>query len=206
MLDGRGLACLLLVAAAAIACSPTPTAPSPPLATSATATPASATVAPTIPPSLPAATVGPIDTPVETAGAGRSSCAPSDVKVSHGLVVGDGDVRQTDVVMVTAAACSVDAIPGVQVRDGAGNLVAQRAAAPEVVVIVLTSGVAYTAEVQISNWCIGEPMLPLTLEITLVDEQSVMVTGSSFPDETDLPPCVGAGEPVLNATGWVATP
>lgn len=206
MLDRRGLLGALLLAAAVIACDPAPSAPSAPSPTPAAPTLGTPSLEPTVPPSQSVPTVGPVETPTDTAVAGKPPCEPGDLKASHGLVEASGDTRLTEVVLVTAAACSVDAIPGVQVRDGAGNLLAQRAAAPEVAAIVLTSGVAYAAEVQITNWCIGEQTLPLTLEIMLVDEEYVVVTGSSFPDETDLPPCVGAGEPVLNATGWVATP
>ena len=46
---------------------------------------------------------------------------------------------------------------------------------------------------------------PVSLEIVLGTDE-LAVTGTSFPDDGDLPPCNGEGGPILEATGWTPAP
>jgi hypothetical protein len=107
-------------------------------------------------------------------------------------------------VLVSAATCSVDAFPALRLRDAAGaGLVGGTSAGPGA--IDLVPGVAYTSEVRLANWCAPAPSFPLALAVVL-GEDELAVTGDSFPEEGDLPPCSGDGAPILEATGWAPTP
>jgi hypothetical protein len=199
MLDRRGLAALPL-AFALLACNPAPAAT--PAATTAapTSTPPSATSQPTIPP----ATEEPVPTPVDTGSAGTPACLLADLKASHGLVEGAAGSVLTEVVLVSATTCSVDAFPALALRDVTGDaLVGAPSAGPGA--IDLVAGVAYKSEVRLANWCAPEPEFPVSLEIVMGSEE-LAVTGTSFPDDGDLPPCNGEGGPVLEGTGWEPAP
>jgi hypothetical protein len=183
----------LLLAATALACAPAPSAAP---ATSATAGPEGSGPVATGPPT----SAEPEPTVLDTGTAGTPPCLLADLKASHGLVEGAAGSRLTEVVLVSATTCSVDAFPAFRLRDASGaGLVGGTSAGPGA--IDLVPGVAYTTEVRIANWCAPEPSFPLALEVVL-GEQELPVTGGSFPEEGDLPPCNGDGAPILEATGW----
>lgn len=156
------------------------------------------------PASEPAMTIGPQPTPVDTGSAGTPPCAPADLKASHGLVEDAGDVRLTEVVLVSATTCSVDEFPTLRLRDPSG---AELAIAPALGpgAIDLVPGVAYTSQVTLADWCLAEPAYPLGLAIA-IDEAELPVTGDSFPEEGNLPPCAGGGPPILEGSAWTPTP
>ena len=197
---GTSLLLLLALAAAVLACNPTPS----PAATS-TGPGDAPTPGATVAVSEPAGSGDPPSTPVETATAGSPACEPADLKASHGLVEGAAGSRLTTVVLTAAIACSVDAFPALGLRDAQGTiLVGAAAAGPGR--IDLVAGDAYESNVRLANWCSGPPAFPLTLEIVMAGEE-LAVTGSSFPEVGDLPPCSGETQgPILDATGWVAAP
>ncbi len=112
--------------------------------------------------------------------------------------------RITEVVLVSAVACSIDAFPALGLRDATdAALVGAPSSGPGR--IDLVAGTAYTSNVRLANWCAAQPAFPLTLEIVLSGAE-LAVTGTSFPDEGDLPPCNGSGGPILEGTAWTATP
>ena len=71
--------------------------------------------------------------------------------------------------------------------------------------IDLDPNASYTSGVRFANWCNPDPAFPLSLVIR-IGAGEVGVTGSSFPDEGDMPPCNGGGGPVLEAGQWEAAP
>lgn len=141
---------------------------------------------------------------MDTGSAGTPACLLADLKASHGLVEGAAGSVLTEVVLVSATTCSVDAFPALALRDVTGDaLVGAPSAGPGA--IDLVAGVAYKSEVRLANWCAPEPEFPVSLEIVMGSEE-LDVTGTSFPDDGDLPPCNGEGGPVLEGTGWEPAP
>jgi hypothetical protein len=191
----RARAAVSLLAAAValglVGCSPTPSA-------SPTAAPTPTfTSAPTIAPSAPP-TVAP--TTAATASAGTPACTAADLKASHGLVEGAAGSRLATVVLVAQVACSIDAYPAVGLRDAGGAvLVGGVAGGPGR--IDLDPNGSYESAVRFGNWCGTDPAFPLTLDLRIGGGE-VAVTGSSFPEEGDMPPCNGGGGPVLEAGAW----
>jgi hypothetical protein len=197
MLDRRGLGCLLVLALSVLACDARPAATP---AVTTIATPPSPTSQPTAAP----ATVEPVPTAEDTGTAGTPACPLADLKASHGRVEGAAGSLNTEVVLVSATTCSVDAFPPLSLRDATGAaLVSATSAGPGA--IDLVAGVAYTSAARLANWCAPEPEFPLQLAIVLCGDE-LPVTGSAFPEEGDLPPCNGEGGPILEATGWNPAP
>jgi len=181
------------------------------VACSATRT-AAPTVEPTIAPT-PTPTVVPTEsappptepgTPVPSVVSGGVACSPADLKASHDLVEGGAGSRFTNVVLVTASRCSVDAFPAMGLRDAHGaELVGSASGGPGR--IDLDPNVSYTSAIRFDNWCDPEPAYPVALVIRL-GAAEVAVSGSSFPGEGDMPPCNGPGGPTLQAGAWEAAP
>lgn len=202
MLNRRGLihalACAMALSVAILGCSP---APSPPPTVAVTP---GATTPPIGPASAPPETLAPLPTAVDTGTAGTPPCAVADLKASHGLVEGAAGSRLTEVVLVSAATCSIDAYPALGLRDAGGAaLLSGPSIGPGG--IDLVPGVANVSQVRLSNWCAPEPAFLLTLEI-IFEGGELTVTGGSFPDEGDLPPCNGDGGPILEGSAWVQQP
>ena len=127
-----------------------------------------------------------------------------DLKASHDLVEGAAGSRLTTVVLVAASSCTVDLVPAMGIRDGGGaELVASTSAGSGR--IDLDPDVSYSSEIRFANWCGPEPRYPLSLVVRIGAEE-VEVTGSSFPEAGDMPPCNGGGGPVLEAGQWEAAP
>jgi hypothetical protein len=197
MLDRRALTSALVLAVAVIACTPAPS-PSPSLAATQ-----AGSVAPTEAPSAEA-TLAPLPTAADTGSAGTPPCLVADLKASHGLVEGAAGSRLTEVILVSSGTCSIDAYPtlGLRNADGAA-LLGGPAIGPGA--IDLVPGVANVSQVRLSNWCAPEPAFPLELEV-IVDGAELPVTGGSFPEDGDLPPCTGDGGPVLEGSAWLPQP
>ena len=174
-----------------IGCSPAATASPTPAPTPTFSSP------PTVPPSAPPTV---LPTVAATAAAGTPACTAADLKASHGLVEGAAGSRLTTVVLVAQVACSIDAYPSVGLRDAHGAvLVGAAAGGPGR--IDLDPDRSYESAVRFGNWCGTDPAFPLTLDLRIAGED-VAVTGSSFPEEGDMPPCNGGGGPVLEAGAW----
>lgn len=202
MLDRRerthALAFALVLTVAVLGCNPPPS-PSPTVAVTSRAT-----AGPIGPASAPAETLAPLPTAADTGTAGTPPCAVADLKASHGLVEGAAGSRLTEIVLVSAATCSIDAYPALGLRDADGSaLLGGPAIGPGG--IDLVPGVANVSQVRLSNWCAPEPAFPLSLEI-LIEGEGLPVTGGSFPEDGDLPPCNGDGGPILEASAWVQEP
>jgi hypothetical protein len=147
----------------------------------------------------------PAVTPDDTGSAGTPPCAIDGLKASHGITEADADDRTTEVVLVAADTCSVDAYPTVRLVDSDGKVLAAGGPAGAGA-IDLVGGVAYTSEVRLGNWCVGEPGYPVELRIDHAGS-AIVVTGDSFPDEVTLPPCVHEdADPTLTASGWQPAP
>jgi Protein of unknown function (DUF4232) len=162
------------------------------------------TPAPTLVPtaSAPPATVRP--TATETEPANVAACTKADLKASHGLVEGAAGSRLTTLVLVAATTCSVDLYPALGLRDAnGGELVGSASGGPGR--IDLEPNASYQSDVRLANWCGPDPAFPLALELRLGAEE-VTVTGSSFPEEGDMPPCNGGAGPVLEAGAWEPAP
>jgi hypothetical protein len=200
MKDGRGhrvpltaLLSLVVIALVAACGSPTPSAfPN-------------ATTGPTIGPvtASPATSAAPATTSA-TAAAGAPPCTAADLKASHGLIEGAAGSRLFEVILVSAAACSVDAFPTLGIRDATGAAIVGGVAGGAGR-IDLSPEASYASPVRLSNWCVSDPAFPLSLEIRLGSEE-LAVTGPAFEDESDLPACSGGGGAILEAGAWVAGP
>jgi hypothetical protein len=143
-------------------------------------------------------------TPGPIASAVTAARDAGDLKASHGLVEGAAGSRGTALILVSVDACSVDAFPSLGLRDATGaSLIGAASIGPGR--IDLAPGVAYQSDVRIANWCIAEPAFPLELEL-IVGGQEVSVTGSSFPEDGDLPARNGEGRPLLEGGAWTASP
>jgi hypothetical protein len=173
----------------------------------------SPTAAPTVAPATEQPTVLPTETavpptdaatPAPTVSSAGSTCTAADLKASHDLVEGAAGSRLTTVVLVAAAKCSVDLYPVLGIRDADGSeLVASTTTGPGR--IELDPDGSYSSEIRFANWCNPEPKYPLALVIR-IGAQEVSVTGSSFPEAGDMPPCNGTGGPSLESNPWTATP
>lgn len=192
----RGAAPLVaaVLALGLVACAPTP-ASSPSVAPTAAET-AIPTGTPTAPP--------PTTVPTGTATVGASACAAADLKASHGLVEGAAGSLLTSVILVSQVACSVALYPAFGLRDGNGAaLLGGVAGGPGR--IDLSPDASYESAVRLANWCAPDPTFPLALVLMVGADggvEELAVTGSSFPDEGDMPPCNGGGGPILEAGAW----
>ena len=189
---------MLVFAAAMIGCNPSPSS-SPTLAPASTAS-----VAPTAGAASPAETLAPLPTALDTGSAGTPPCTVADLKASHGLVEGAAGSRLTEVIIVSAVTCSIDAYPTLGIRDAGGTALLSGPAIGQGG-IDLVPGVAHVSRVRLSNWCAPEPAFPLELQV-LIDGGELPVTGGSFPDDGDLPPCSGDGGPTLEGSAWLQEP
>jgi hypothetical protein len=170
-----------------------------------TAAPVTPAPSPTSAPSVAPATVAPTTaaTPAPTSVAGAPACTAADLKASHGITDGAAGSLFTEVLLVSNAACSIDAFPALGLRDSTGTAILGGASGGPGR-IELTPGVPYTSNVRVSNWCAEEPSFPLELEL-IVGSEEVAVTGGSFPED-GVPPCNGEGGPILEGSEWVAGP
>lgn len=202
MLKRRGLtstlACAMALGVALLGCGPAPAA-----TPTGAATP-SVTAPPIGPAPTPLETLAPLPTAADTGSAGTPPCAVADLKASHGLVEGAAGSRLTEIVLVSAATCSIDAYPALGLRDADGDALLS---GPSIGTggIDLVPGVANVSQVRLANWCAPEPTFPLELVI-IVDGAELPVTGGSFPDDGDLPPCNGDGGPILEGSAWQQQP
>ena len=150
---------------------------------------------------VPIESDAPDPTDSDTGSPGTPPCEIEELKASRGITEVNADERITEVVLVSAGTCSIDAFPTLLLEDAKHRiLVAANAAGTGG--IDLVPGVAYSTEVRLSNWCLGEPDYPVSIGI-LHGIGTLSVTGDSFPDEGDLPPCVHEDvDPALSGTGW----
>jgi Domain of unknown function (DUF4232) len=176
------------------ACTSTPTSPPTPEPSIA------ATIAPSIPPetSIPSVEI----TPAPTTVAAAPACTAADLKASHDIVEGAAGSRLTTVVLVAQSTCSVDLYPAMGLRDANGSeLVGSTSGGAGK--LDLDPEISYSSAVRLANWCNPEPAFPVALVVRL-GAAEVPVTGSSFPDQGDMPPCNGSGGPVLESGPWEA--
>jgi hypothetical protein len=181
-----------------VACSSTPTA----------APTAGPTLAPAATPTLaPTETATPATqavTPPPTTISAAAPCTAADLKASHDLVEGAAGSQFTTVVLVAASRCSTNTFPAMGLRDAnQRELVGSTAGGTGR--IDLDPNASYTSAVRLANWCNPDPTFPLSLVVRIGAEE-VAVTGSSFPDQGDMPPCNGGGGPVLEAGQWEVAP
>ena len=202
MHDRRGpvfaatLAILFLVALAACSPSPAGLASAAPVATASSEPSITPSSAPTVAPATE-----PITAPPETGSSAAGPCEPLDLKASHGLVEGAAGSTFTTVVLSPGIDCSIDLYPAFGLKDANGAaLVGGAAAGPGR--IDLDSDLTYESNVQLGNWCADTPKFPLRFAL-LLGGAEVEVTGSSFPEPGNLPPCNGNTQgPVLEASAW----
>ncbi len=188
------VALALGLTAVLVGCTQTPASTAAPTVAAATATPA-----PTASPTAASTTEPPTAAPTQADG--TPPCTAADLKAAHGLVEGAAGSRLTTVLLTTAIACSIDAFPAMGLRDGSDAiLVGAASGGPGR--IDFAAGEAYESNVRLANWCADQPEFPLTLEVVLGTDE-LPVTGGSFPEQGDLPPCSGAGGPILEASAWV---
>ncbi len=208
MADRRGIAPAraaapfraLLLMLVAVACSPA-ASPSPSPAPVPTASP---TPLATVLPTETAAPPTTLPTATETGSSGTAACTAADLKASHGIVEGAAGSRITSVVLVAAVACSIEAFPAFGVRDAHGaELIGSVAGGTGQ--IVLDPDKSYQTDVRFANWCAADPAFPLKLELR-IGAETVQVTGSSFPEQGDMPPCNGTNGPELDSNGWEQAP
>lgn len=156
-------------------------------------------------PSFDPETDAPEPSDTDTGSPGTPPCAIGELKASRGITEVAGDERSTEVVLVAAGTCSVDAFPTVVLRDADGGILVE-AKAGGTGGIDLVGGVAYTSVIRLSNWCLGEPEYPVSIGVRQ-GGATLAVTGESFPDEGDLPACVHEdADPALSATAWASAP
>jgi hypothetical protein len=197
----RAAAPLLAVLLLLTACSSTPSA----TPASSTASPV-ATAAPTIAASVAPASIVPTPSaaPAESQPSGAAQCEPADIKASHGRVEGAAGSIFTTVVLSPGFACSVDRFPVFGLRDANGAILVGGAATGSGR-LDLDTELTYETNVRLANWCADDPEFPLRFELILGGGASVEVTGGSFPEEGDVPPCNGADAGrILEAGQWEA--
>jgi len=191
-----------LLALGLVACSATPSA-----APSEAPSVAPATQLPTgLPTASPAESAGATAgaSPAATGVSSAPACTAADLKASHDLIEGAAGSRLTTVVLVAASTCSVDLFPAMGIRVGDGSqLVGSTTTGTGR--IDLDPNLSYSTDVRFANWCGLQPESSLDLVIRIGAEE-VPVTGSSFPDPGDMPPCNGGGGPRLEAGQWTAVP
>ncbi len=186
----------LVLTALLAACGTAPTVPP----TSSTTGPSTGpvTAAPT---ALPPTTEAP-SAPAPSVTSGAPACSAADLKASHGLVEGAAGSRLTEVVLVAAVTCSIDLFPTLGLRDADGTAVVGGVAGGAGS-LDLSPDASYTSNVRVANWCVNEPDFPVSLQIRVGGEE-LTVTGSSFPEDGDPPPCSGEGPPILEGGPWTA--
>jgi hypothetical protein len=191
-----GLFAALLAACGTTTPTVVPTATTVPTSAPLTAAPVTSEPATEAPTTVPA-TIAP------TTAAGAPACTAADLKASHGLVEGAAGSRLTEVVLVTAVPCSIDATPTLGIRDAAGAAIVG-GVATGAGRIDLSPELSYSSNVRFANWCNPEPEFPLELTIRLGGEE-LPVSGGSFPDEeSGMPPCNGESvAPTLEGDAWV---
>ena len=192
------LAVVAVLAACGATPSPTPAPPSP--SPDVTAVPSiAASLAP------PSDAPTPSAPPAETQAVGAAQCEPADIKASHGRVEGAAGSRFTTVVLSPAFACSVDLFPAFGLRDANGAVLVGGAAGGSGR-LDLDPDLTYETNVRLANWCADDPDFPLTFELIL-GGATEEVTGGSFPEDGDVPPCNGeAVGRILEAGPWEAAP
>ncbi len=186
----------LVVMTLLAACGTTPTVPPTSLTTGPSIGPI--TAAPTVVAPTAAPPTAPSAAPPSTTS--NTACTPADLKASHGLIEGAAGSRLTEVVLVAAVACSIDAFPTLGLRDANGDAVVGGVAGGTGR-IDLSPDLAYASNIRVANWCLPDPSFPFSLEIRMGAEE-VEVTGGSFPDEGNPPPCNGDGGPILEGGAW----
>jgi len=152
----------------------------------------------------PSVAPSPSAPPAETQATGAAQCEPADIKVSHGRVEGAAGSIFTTVVLSPGFACSVDLHPAFGLRDANGAILVGGAAGGSGR-IDLDPELTYETNVRLANWCADDPEFPLRFELILGGGATEEVTGGSFPEEGDVPPCNGAGAGrILEAGQWEA--
>jgi hypothetical protein len=192
-----GLAVIVVLAACTSAPSPTPAPPTP----SPVVTPAPSIAASVAPPSLAPSPSAP---PLETQPSGAAQCEPADIKASHGRVEGAAGSIFTTVILSLEVACSINLYPAFGLRDATGAVLVGGAAGGSGR-LELDPKLTYETDVRLANWCADDPEFPLRFELILSGGATEEVTGGSFPEEGDIPPCNGdtVGR-ILEATAWEA--
>ena len=156
----------LVVAGLLAACD----APKPSVPTTSTTGPTTGPLtAPPASASAPAATIAPATPAPTLPTAVTPPCSASDLKASHGLVEGAAGSRLTEIVLVSAIICSVDAFPVLGFRDASGAALIGGVASGTGR-LDLSPESSYSSDVRISNFCADAPSFPITLEIRLGSE------------------------------------
>lgn len=199
------VAVFLAASAIVAACGSTTPAPTLPSLRPATAAPPSEPIDTLGLPSFDPETDAPEPSDANPGSPGTPACAAGELKASRGITEADGDERIAEVVLVAAGTCSIDAWPTLRLEDADGKVLVAASAAGTGG-IDLVGGVAYTSQVRLSNWCLGEPAWPVSIAV-VEGTHTLQVTGDSFPDEGDLPACVHEdADPMLTGTAWQPTP
>jgi hypothetical protein len=196
----RFLAVAVVLAVVLAACSSTPSpTPAPP-----TPSPA-VTGSPSIGASLAPPSIAPIPSaPADTQPSGAAQCEPADIKASHGRVEGAAGSTFTTVVLSPAFPCSIDLFPAFGLRDANGAILVGGTAGGSGR-LNLDPELTYETNVRLANWCADDPVFPLRFELILGGGATEAVTGGSFPEDGDVPPCNGAGAGrILEAGQWEA--
>jgi hypothetical protein len=197
----RAAAPFLAAAVGLAACTSTPSPTSVPATASPAVTAAPSTAASLGPPSV---APPPSAEPAETQASGAAECEPADIKASHGRVEGAAGSIFTTVVLSPGFACSIDLYPAFGLRDANGAVLVGGAAGGSGR-IDLDPELSYETAVRLANWCADDPVFPLRFELLLGGGASEEVTGGSFPEDGDVPPCNGEGaRRVLEASSWEA--
>jgi hypothetical protein len=160
-------------------------------------------------PESTAPTDAPTPTPVvESAGPGDAMpCTDADLALEHGFADGAAGSRFTIMTLTVtgSAACSLEAIPTVELVDATGAQVAIGAPAGQVASVDVQPGTVLISTIQFNNWCEELTAEPLALAL-VIDESSITVAGGPFPNPGGLPPCNGPGGPTLMGTAWELPP
>ena len=206
MVDRRGTsfraaAPILAVVAVLAACTSTLSPTAAPLSPLPVVTAAPSMAASVAPPSVAPTPSAP---PAETQASGAAQCEPADIKASHGRVEGAAGSSFTTVVLSPAFVCSIDLFPAFGLRDANGAILVGGAAGGSGR-IDLDPELTYESAVRLANWCADDPVFPLRFELILGGGATAAVTGGSFPEDGDVPPCNGetVGR-ILEAGQWEA--
>jgi hypothetical protein len=150
-----------------------------------------------------AATPTPVALATESPNGAARPCTDADLTLEHGFADGAAGSRFTIMNLTVSGPeeCSLPAIPTIRLVDATGEQVAIGAPAGEITTIEVQPGTVLQSTIQFNNWCEDVTAEPLTL-VVIVDDLALPVSGGPFPNPGGLPPCMGAGGPLLESSPW----
>jgi hypothetical protein len=150
----------------------------------------------------------------DTSGSGSASpgigaCDPSDVALTAeawGGAAGSRGTVLTIALVQGRAACTLPASVLVQIEDANGTALVGNGSVLAGGPVLLEAGATYSSGAAWSNWCGGDPALPVTLAVKFGDWPSWAPVNVPVNGLSPVPPCSGTGPSVLSLSGFELQP